>query len=261
MRFVTRSLVFGFAVSAFSASALFLPFLQAQEPGEALRGPDGGTRYHVAGIELLSVAGKPFTAKDSIEWTIKLEDGSTVATHLIASMARDSQGRIYRERRNFVPANSNQEPVLTEFVLYDPGARTRTACVIATRQCTITQYHPLTRFEVQPPGPFAGGTRTLERQDLGTNVIDDLNVTGTRETTTIGAGVLGNEKPMATTREFWYSPDLETNLAVTREDPREGTQYIHLIDLSRAEPDPAIFEVPAGYVTRDLRHPAAATSR
>jgi len=253
-RFLVRPFFFVLAAFIWMVQAAAAP-----QAGEALRGPDGGTRYRVAGIEVISVAGKPFTAKDSIEWTRRLEDGSAVTVHLYAAMARDSQGRIYRERRNFVPANSDQEPRMFETILYDPAARTKTTCTLATRQCTVASYRPITSFAVQPPGPFANFTRTLAREDLGTNMIDGLNVTGTRETTSINPGVVGNDRPLVTTREFWYSPDLETNVAVTREDPREGTQYIHLINLSRSEPDPAIFAVPAGFVVHDLRHsgPAA----
>jgi hypothetical protein len=188
--------------------------------------------------------------------TRNLEDGSVVTTQLYASVARDSQGRIYRERRTFVPANSNAEPRVKEIMVYDPVARTRTACDLSTRQCTITSYHPMTSFAAQPPGPFANGTRTLACEDLGNNVVDDLNVIGTRETITVNPGVLGNDRPLVTTREFWYSPDLQTNVSVTRKDPREGTQAIHLIDLSRSEPDPAIFELPTGFSVQDLRGPA-----
>src|SRR5271156_2667400 len=83
-----------------ASSAMLALLLAAQEPTEALRGPDGSTTYHVAGIEVLPVTGKPFFAKDSIEWTRDLEDGSVVTTHLYAVVARDSQGRIYRERRS-----------------------------------------------------------------------------------------------------------------------------------------------------------------
>jgi hypothetical protein len=196
----------------------------AQEANEPGRGPDGGTQYHVAGIEVLPIAGKPFSAKDSIQWTKALEDGSTVTTHLIAVMARDSEGRVYRERRNFVPANSSKEPQVSEIMLFDPAAKTKTTCIFATHQCTMVNYHPVTKFVEQPAGPFANGTRTLAREDLGSNVIDDLTVTGTRETIITSAGVVGNDKALMTTREFWYSPDLETNVAVTRKDPREGMQ-------------------------------------
>jgi hypothetical protein len=76
---------------------------------------------------------------------------------------------------------------------------------------------------------------------------------GTRETLTINAGVIGNNQPVVTTREFWYSSDLEINLSVTRKDPREGTQVIQLIDLSRDEPDPSLFQVPSDFAIEDLR--------
>src|SRR5580658_2098137 len=91
-----------------SGDVLTAQIVMAQEASEPTRGPDGHTSYHVAGIEVLPIAGKPFFGKDSIEWTRKLEDGSTVTTQLYAIVARDSQGRIYRERRSFVPANSGK---------------------------------------------------------------------------------------------------------------------------------------------------------
>jgi hypothetical protein len=228
----------------------------SQEASEALRGPDGRTTYHVAGIEVLPIPAKPFFGKDSIEWTRKLEDGSTVTTQLYAVVARDSQGRIYRERRHFVPANSNQEPRLEEVVVYDPTAATKTACTLATRECNITAYHASRTFRPLPAGTFDQGTRHLTREELGTNVVDDLNVIGTREITYINQGVIGNDRPIVTTREFWYSPDLETNVSVTRQDPTEGTQVIKLIELSRSEPDAALFEVPAGFTMHDLRRPS-----
>ena len=59
-----------------------------------------------------------------------------------------------------------------------------------------------------------------------------------------------------TTREFWYSPDLEVNLSVTRKDPRDGTQTIHVADLSRSDPNPAMFQIPSGYVVLDHRRQA-----
>jgi hypothetical protein len=245
---------FSFLAGTFLAASTFIPCcLLAQEPVE--RGPDGGTRYHVAGIEVLPYQGKPFTGKDSITWTRQLADGSLVTIHLYANVARDSQGHIYRERRSFVPAGSDQEPRLTETILFDAAAHTRTTCTVATRQCEITDYHPQASFTPQSVGPFANGTRYLTREDLGTKTIDDLNVVGTLEKITINPGVVGNDRPLTTTREFWYSPDLETNLAVTRDDPREGKQVIQLTELSRSEPDPAIFQTPAGYTVQDARKP------
>ena len=231
--------------------------LAAQESSEPSRGPDGGTRFRVQGIQVLPATGRPFSARDSIEWTHNLEDGSTVITHLYATVARDSQGRIYREHRTFVPANSNQQSRQKDIVLLDPVAHTRTTCTLKTRRCLITDYHASASFIPPPDGLLDKGTRYLSRESLGTNVVDDLNVVGTRETLAISAGAVGNTQPLVATREFWYSPELQVNLSVTRKDPRDGTQALQLVDLSRAEPDPVMFQIPAGFVLQDVRGKAA----
>jgi hypothetical protein len=225
----------------------------AQESDEASRGPDGGTRYHVDGIKVLPVTGKPFSGRSTTEWTRNLADGTVVTTHLFALVARDSQGRIYRERRSFVPANTDEQSKLKEIILFDPAAHTRTTCTVAARRCTVTGYYASTSFKPMPAGPFDNGRRSLSRESLGSDVIDGVNVVGTRETISINTDVVGNSQPLVTTREFWYSPDLEVNLSVTRKDPREGTQVIQVGDLSRSEPDPAMFKVPAGFVVENPR--------
>jgi hypothetical protein len=232
------------------ASTLVAGNLQAQVPSRA---PDGGTSFHVDGVDLLPLPGMPLTGKSSIIWTRTLEDGSTVTVHLEANLARDSAGRMYRERRSFVPLNSDQQPRLFEIMLFDPAARTKTTCTLATKKCVVAEYYPHKQFALQSPGPFDNGKRFLSREDLGENTVNGMSVAGTRETTTINPGVLGNDKSLISTREFWYSAAIHTNLAVTRDDPREGKQVIQLIDLSLAEPDSRMFEVPEGYTVVDER--------
>jgi len=251
--------LFALLAGCFLLSCTFTCAVAAQDADEPFRGPDGGTRFHVDGIQIRPVAGKPFSGRDNIEWTRILEDGSVVKTHLYAALARDSQGRIYRENRKFVPGDSDQEPRRTDLTISDPVTHTRTNCIIARRQCTITSYFASTSFTPQPAGAFANGTRVLARESLGTDTFDGLNVVGTRETTTINAGVVGNSQPLVTTREFWYSPDLQVNLSVTRKDPRNGTQVIKVVDLSRTEPDAAMFQVPAGFVVQDARRGSVKT--
>jgi hypothetical protein len=241
------------ALLVFAASALLACSVTAQESSEPSRGPDGGTRVHVDGIQVLPVTGKPFSGRDSIEWTRTLEDGSVVTTSLTALVARDSEGRIRRERVTFVPANSNEQSKPMEIIISDPAERTRTTCNIASRHCTVTDYQTPVKFSPVPAGPLDHGKRFLARESLGTNTVDDLNVVGTRETLTINVGVIGNSEPVVTTREFWYSSELEINLSVTRKDPREGTQTIQLINLSRDEPDPSLFRVPSDFVIEDQR--------
>jgi hypothetical protein len=232
--------------------------LAAQEPAEVLRGPDRGTQYRVHGIQVLPAPGRAFSARDKIEWTRTLEDGSVITTRLFATVARDSQGRIYREHRSFVPANSNQQSRWIDMVFLDPVAHTGTTCTIAKHDCAISSYHESATFTPVPAGPIADGKAFLSRESLGTNIVDDLKAVGTRETITINPGVVGNNQPLVITREFWYSPDLQVNLSVTRKDPRIGTQILQLVDLSTAEPDPAQFRVPDGFVVQKLRKPPLA---
>jgi hypothetical protein len=227
--------------------------LAAQDADELVHAPDLGTYVRVNGIQILPAVNKPFTGRDHIEWTRTLEDGSMIASELYAVLARDSQGRIYREHMTFVPVNSGQPIPRRQFDLLDPVAHTRTICITATRHCTISDYHVSPQFKLPPPGTFDEGKRTLVRESIGTDVIDGLNVIGTRETITISTGAVGNSQPLISTREFWYSPDLEINLSTLRKDPREGQQAIRVLDLSRTDPAADIFKIPANYTVEDIR--------
>jgi hypothetical protein len=238
-------------------SLLFACTLVAQDSEESSRGPDGGTQYFVDGISVLPIAGKPFSGQSTTEWTRTLADGTVVKTHLLTVVARDSQGRIHRERHHFVPLDSNEQSKLIEIKISDPITHTRTTCNAATHRCSVTGYRAPTSFKPRPVGEFDNGKRSLTRESLGSDSIDGLNVVGTRETVTINPGVVGNSQPLVTTREFWYSPDLQVNLSITREDPRDGTQQVRVQDVSRSEPEPAMFQVPAGYVV-DVHEPPQA---
>jgi hypothetical protein len=242
-----------------AAFLLVVSSLFAQDSEELMRGPDGGTRYFVEGIKVLPLKGQPFSGRSTTEWTHTLEDGSTVSTHLFAMVARDGEGRIFREARSFVPANSDQQPRLSDIRIFDPVAHTRTICTLATHSCNVTGYFAPTSFTPRPVGPFDNGKRTLARENLGNDVMDGINVVGTRETVTIDAGVVGNSQGLSITREFWYSPELQVNLAVTRRDPRQGTQMVRLHEVTRSEPDPSLFKVPDGFAVHDLRNGAPKT--
>jgi hypothetical protein len=103
-------------------------------------------------------------------------------------------------------------------------------------------------------GTFNNGRRSLTREHFGTDTIDGLGVMGTRETVTTSTAFEGNSQSVVSSEESWYSPDLEVNLMVTRKGPLQGTIVIHLVDLSRSEPDASLFQVPANFVVADHRH-------
>lgn len=80
-----------------------------------------------------------------------------------------------------------------------------------------------------------------------------VEVTGTQETRVFAAGVIGNDRPISVTKEFWYSPRLGLNMLVKRNDPRVGAQTFTVTEVSLVEPDPKCFQVPAGFKVLDMR--------
>jgi hypothetical protein len=96
---------------------------------------------------------------------------------------------------------------------------------------------------------------TSESEDLGKQSIGRLETVGTRETTIIPAGTIGNNSPLLSKREFWFSPKLGVNLISRRQDPLSGTQNFEVSDITLGEPDAKLFEVPSGFKILDLRKP------
>ena len=83
--------------------------------------------------------------------------------------------------------------------------------------------------------------------------MNSVPVVGTRETTTSLAGIRGNSRVLISTKDLWYSPDLEMYLSVVRRDPQLGQISLTVTDLSRAEPDPSWFGIPSSYKVVDTR--------
>jgi hypothetical protein len=102
-------------------------------------------------------------------------------------------------------------------------------------------------------GPIGDGKHYLSREDLGKNEVEGVEAIGTRETVTTSAGAMGNDREVALTKEFWYSPKLAINLVVKRLDPVQGTQTFTVSNLQLAEPDARLFTVPAGFKVIDER--------
>jgi hypothetical protein len=52
------------------------------------------------------------------------------------------------------------------------------------------------------------------------------------------------------TTETWHSPKLKVLVMSKSSDPRMGETTYKLTNLSRAEPDPALFQIPADYTIK-----------
>ena len=70
---------------------------------------------------------------------------------------------------------------------------------------------------------------------------------GQRTTVTIPAGTMGNDRPLVTVSERWFSPELGVVVMSRHSDPRFGTSTYRLTGIDRREPPAAQFEIPADY--------------
>ena len=103
--------------------------------------------------------------------------------------------------------------------------------------------------------PAAGDTT---REDLGQQTIEGVLATGTRTTTIIPVGAIGNDQPIQVVSEQWFSPDLEVLVLTKHSDPRVGETTFRMTGIVRANPAMTLFEVPTDYkleqsvIRRDL---------
>jgi hypothetical protein len=123
---------------------------------------------------------------------------------------------------------------------------------------------PADAVEVVPPPPPGAAAMALppmrtftrhlpkpETESLGRQTIEGIDAEGTRETLTIPAGEIGNEKEIRIVSERWYSPELQTVVMSHRSDPRLGETTYRLTGINRAEPDRTLFEVPQGFTLKE----------
>jgi len=91
----------------------------------------------------------------------------------------------------------------------------------------------------------------VNRESLGTQTIEGVQAEGTRVTFTIPAGKIGNERPIVTVNERWYSQELQAVVMSKNSDPRMGETNYRLTNIVRSEPDPGLFQIPADYTVKE----------
>lgn len=85
-------------------------------------------------------------------------------------------------------------------------------------------------------------------ESLGTGTFSGgVAAEGTRVVSQIDAGQIGNDRPIVTTSETWFSKELGITLKTVSKDPRNGDQTTELVNIRRGEPSADLFELPAGY--------------
>jgi hypothetical protein len=240
-----------FSSLASASTAIAQAPAQAAPQQPVIRVQDGGTSGRMESIFIPPKPGAPFSFTLATEWTRPMNNGGSFTLTNERHIVRDSKGRIYQERWILVPKGSKIKSWMDIFQITDPEQHTWYNCKTATKECDLFRYHLTTQDKFEPPtsvsGPLSDGTGFRQHEDLGLSNTQGIETHGYRETTTFNPGVMGNDKPMNVTREFWYSPQLAVNLISIVDEPMTGKQVFTATELSTAEPDPSFFEVPSEY--------------
>ena len=235
------------------SSLVFAVAAQAQPPQRP-----GGANWRFMGAEPgrggAVVKNAPFSAVVTTETSATLQDGNHIRQTSTVHIYRDSEGRTRREESlNSVSGMASNTNLPTVVFINDPVARVNYALDPSNKTATRTP-----GGNRGAPGPRGGRMRggpprgpgpepNVKTESLGSKSIEGVMAEGTRTTMTIPAGQIGNEQPIQTVVETWYSPDLQAVILSRRSDPRSGETVTKYTGISRAEPPHSLFELPADY--------------
>jgi hypothetical protein len=212
---------------------------------------------------LYVVTGEPVSYEISATQTQLLADGTHITRNPAPTLVyRDSLGRTHTEHSILGDA-----PSVKLIEIDDP--------VAGFHYALDTQHHVAYRFAVRPEqiiqeqngpasAPLATPTPSSDPNrpqrsvtSLGSQVIDGISVDGRQTTTVYPVGLRGNDRPMTRACEDWRSAELHLDVLSTCSDPQMGEDVRRLTNITRAEPDPALFQIPAGYSIVDTADPVA----
>jgi hypothetical protein len=91
-----------------------------------------------------------------------------------------------------------------------------------------------------------------KKEDLGKRTMEGLECTGTRMTSTIDVGKIGNDRPIVNSTETWTSTDLGLVVYSKTSDPRAGETTYTLRSVQRVDPPASLFAVPADYKVEEM---------
>jgi hypothetical protein len=163
---------------------------------------------------------------------------------------RDSEGRT-REEGEFPPFTGGEkrkrvsirDPVQQIFITLD--TQNKVATVQHVRIVTPAATTPTTA----QPDPSNINPKPMER--LGTMEMEGFQVIGSRFTHATEAGRMGNDKPIVTVGESWYSPELKESLLTKSDNPQSGQHIRKLVNIQVGNPDPLLFEPPSDYTVNE----------
>jgi hypothetical protein len=213
--------------------------------------------------------GQPYSAEEISQQKKTLADKSSITTPSPSTILyRDSAGRVRTEKpfSPFIITRQAEMPVIPE--IFDPVAGYCYILDDANRIAHRVELHKPIRTQLPLQGvPVVTSPDTNKnpdgtassREDLGRRIIEGVETKGSRSTTTFPVGTQGNENPVSTILETWVSPELNVTILSKISDPRAGETIRALINVSRAEPNSKLFQIPKGYKVVDETGPFTIT--
>jgi len=239
---VLRNSAAGFlAVGMLAMAADLAAQAPSQERGARFLGARAGAPGRV-------VRSAPYSADLVTEVTGTLPDGNRIHQVSQSRVYRDGEGRTRTEQSlsglGAIAPGSNLPNVV---FLQDPAAGTSYALDTTRKTATKTAWPRVGRGSAAGRMDTRQAGGAVRRESLGRQTMEGVAADGTRITSTIPAGQVGNEQPIVIVTERWYAPDLQVYLLTRHSDPRAGETLTRLTNLTRGEPARALFEVPADF--------------
>jgi hypothetical protein len=217
-----------------------------------------------------TVTGAPYSGVEVVTTQRVMGNGNTIQRSTQTSVYRDSAGRTRVEQTLPARGSAAGQSTRTVVTIHDPVAHVMHTLDPQARTDRDVTIRGGGRGSGSGARPFqgrgnAGSTSTATgsstrpadpntvTENLAMQTINGVQATGTRVTRTIPAGKIGNAQAIQTVHETWYSADLKMPVMVKTSDPRTGTTTRQLTNITRAEPDPALFQVPADYTVTSPR--------
>lgn len=197
----------------------------------------------------MGVKGAPYSADVVGETERVLADGNRIHQETHGKVFRDSEGRTRNEDEIVLPSGQSMKHVS----IFDPVENVMIMLTANTKTAHVAHRTPFgassaMKPQVTPPPPQAERKRlVITTEKLEPKQIEGFNVTGVRRTQTVEAGQIGNDKPVVTVTESWFSPDLKTTLLTIKDDPLSGKTTRKVVNIQAGEPDSQLFRVPPDY--------------
>jgi hypothetical protein len=223
------------------------------------------------GFETKVVKGAPYSATAEAETVQTLADRNRIRNKTTTLVYRDGEGRTRRE------VVGKEQSLPTEVFISDPASGVNYSLDTQRRVALKTQVNlqeldlekmkfaaemEMKQRELKRRTQASGQVMRAEDEEivkksqpivesLGQQIIEGVLCEGRRATFTIPAGEAGNEQPITTVNEQWYSAELQVYVLTKQSDPRTGETIYRLSNINRGEPDRALFEVPADYIVTE----------